>query len=98
MNDAIRDFGDMSAIEAAERRERLVAAAVRGVILVWCLPFLALGYVLTLAAIALWHAVLAGEALVRWLSGSTSEPRGGRFAFSHTGTLDVLIARHGAPR
>jgi hypothetical protein len=87
-------------IDAVERTERLVAAAVKGVVLLWCLPFLVLGYVLTQATILLWRAILLGEALVHWLAGSTPVEHqcGHHLSFPHAGSLDLMISRHGAPR
>jgi len=106
MNDAaIREPVNMpSAIEAAElaaeRRERLVAAVVRGAVLLWCLPFLAVGYVLTWSVIVLWRTILLGEALVHGIAGSAPaalpvEFPCDRLALPHTGSLDLLVGRRG---
>jgi hypothetical protein len=82
--------------------ERLIAGAVKGVVLLWCAPALVLAFVLTWTAIIVWRTFLLVEAVVRRLTGFTPlaipGAPGSRLALPQAGAWALLQGHRGLPR
>jgi hypothetical protein len=81
--------------------ERLIAGAVKGVVLLWCAPALLVAFVLTWTAIIVWRTFLLVEAVVRRMAGfaplAISGAPGSHLALPQAGAWALLQGHRGLP-